>query len=195
MQQPMESMKARVCLVGESGVGKTSLVRRFVFNEFDDRYIQTLGAKVVRKDVSVELDGHAFRVVLTILDIMGEPEFRDLLKEAYFHEVQGIVAVGDLTRPDTVRALPEWIGAARRVSGPVPITVLGNKADLPVADGAPDAVQEVADAVQAPTWLTSSKTGVSVDAAFVGLSQAIVTEGFRAWERGPIVSLDSTVGI
>ena len=67
MQQPMESMKARVCLVGESGVGKTSLIRRFVFNEFDDRYIQTLGAKVVRKDVSVEFEGQPVHVVLTIL--------------------------------------------------------------------------------------------------------------------------------
>jgi len=195
MLQPMESMKARVCLVGESGVGKTSLVRRFVFNEFDDRYVQTLGAKVARKYVAIEFEGHPVHVVLTILDIMGEPEFRDLLQEAYFHEVQGVVAVAELTRPDTVRALPEWIGAARRVSGPVPVTVLGNKADLTVAEGALDAVQEVARAVHAPSWQTSSKTGKSVDAAFAGLSRAIVAEALRGGEREPVVSLDSTLGV
>jgi len=194
MPRPIEWMKARVCLVGESGVGKSSLIRRFVLNEFDDRYIQTLGAKVVRKNVAVEVEGRPVQVVLTILDIMGEPEFRDLLQEAYFHEVQGIVAVGDLTRPDTVRALPEWIEAARRVSGPVPVAVLGNKTDLTAAERALDAIQDVADAAHAPSWRTSSKTGESVEAAFVGLSRAILAEALRGGEEEPVVPLDSILG-
>ncbi|MBI4417089.1 MAG: GTP-binding protein, partial [Euryarchaeota archaeon] len=45
-------MKTKVCLVGEHGVGKTSLIRRYVLDEFDDRYIVTLGAKVSKKELS-----------------------------------------------------------------------------------------------------------------------------------------------
>jgi GTPase SAR1 family protein len=67
-------MKVKVCLVGESAVGKTSLVRRFVLDEFDDRYISTLGTKVSKKEIIVEGEnGHEpIMVDLTIWDIMGE---------------------------------------------------------------------------------------------------------------------------
>ena len=47
-------MKTKVCLVGEAAVGKTSLIRRYVLEEFEDRYITTLGAKVSKKELAFE---------------------------------------------------------------------------------------------------------------------------------------------
>src|SRR6058998_257115 len=102
----MESrrMKIKVCLVGEAAVGKTSLIRRFVLDDFDDKYIQTLGTKVSKKELS--LPGPAgdgkLKVDMTIWDIMGQKGFRELLKEAYFYGAKGIFAVCDVTRRVTL---------------------------------------------------------------------------------------------
>ncbi|MCK4442988.1 MAG: hypothetical protein KAW09_00485, partial [Thermoplasmata archaeon] len=52
-QAAAKRMKAKVCLVGESAVGKTSLIRRFVLDVFDDNYVATMGAKILKKDLSV----------------------------------------------------------------------------------------------------------------------------------------------
>ncbi|MFQ6060709.1 MAG: hypothetical protein ACE5KV_05360 [Thermoplasmata archaeon] len=54
MFQDNETIKVKICLVGDSRVGKTSLIRRYVHDEFDDRYISTLGAKVTKKEMTVD---------------------------------------------------------------------------------------------------------------------------------------------
>ena len=93
-------MKVKVCLVGEAAVGKTSLIRRFVLENFDDKYIQTLGTKVSKKELSapnVDPSGD-MKIDMTIWDIMGQKGFRELLKEAYFYGAKGILAVCDSTR-------------------------------------------------------------------------------------------------
>src|SRR5207253_4979715 len=92
-------VKAKVCLVGDVAVGKTSLIRRFVQDEFDDRYITTLGAKVSKREMQFGTpDRTQIHMDMTVWDIMGEKGFRDLLKEAFFHGAKGVVAVCDLTR-------------------------------------------------------------------------------------------------
>lgn len=181
-----ELLKAKICLVGEAAVGKSSLVRRFVVDQFDDRYFATLGAKVLKKDVPVRIEGRDVRVALTIWDIMGEPSFRELLKDAFFHGSQGVVGVADLTRPPTARALPAWIDAARSVSGPVPLVLLGNKGDLVPAAGAEEILHTLAGSAGAPAMRTSAKTGMNVEAAFTRLAGLLakraIAEGGR---RGP----------
>src|SRR2546428_898478 len=88
-----QKMKVKVCLVGEGAVGKTCLIRRFIQDQFDDRYISTLGAKVSKKEIKVDGANGGMDVDMTIWDIMGEKGFRELLKEAYFHGAQGVLAV------------------------------------------------------------------------------------------------------
>jgi len=74
----VKRMKMKVCLVGEAAVGKTSLIRRFVLDDFDDKYIQTLGTKVSKKELTVAIpDGSGnMKVDMTIWDIMGQKGFR-----------------------------------------------------------------------------------------------------------------------
>ncbi len=169
-------MKAKVCLVGERAVGKTSLIRRFVLDEFEDRYIATLGTKVSKKEIIVESAnrGDGLTVDMTIWDIMGEKGFRELLKEAYFHGAQGILAVCDLTRRDTLKELDNWVQTVKRVTGEVPVAVLGNKVDL-AEDFAltDDELARSARRHDAPYYLTSAKTGENVEKAFTELAVTI----------------------
>src|SRR3989442_4879312 len=91
-------LKAKVCLVGDVAVGKTSLIKRFVQDQFDDRYIATVGTKVTKKSVDVVWKGAPATLDMMVWDIMGEEGFRVLLSGAYFDCTPGMIAVRDLTR-------------------------------------------------------------------------------------------------
>src|SRR6266540_1568695 len=171
-----QKMKVKVCLVGEGAVGKTCLIRRFIHDQFDDRYISTLGAKVSKKEVVVASprgDGE-IAIDMTIWDIMGEKGFRELLKEAYFHGAQGILAVCDVTRKEKLGELDDWVAAVVKVTGKVPIEYLANKADLREQMVIKEAdVKRAAESHGAPWMFTSAKTGDNVERAFAKLAQMI----------------------
>ncbi len=168
---------AKAVLVGDKAVGKTSLIRRYVLDAFDDRYLLTLGAKVTKKveDVRVpERNLHAI-LELNVWDIMGQAGFRELAKEAYFHGSRGILAVVDLTRKSTLDGIGEWVQSVRDVTGPVPLVLLANKKDL-AAEAVLTAgdVSKKAQALGCGAFLTSAKTGENVEAAFRQLAAQIV---------------------
>jgi small GTP-binding protein len=179
-----KTVKSKVCLVGEIAVGKTSLIARFVNDLFDDRYIMTIGTKVTKKTVDVHIEERAADVAveMTIWDIMGEKGFRQLLKEAYFFGANGIIAVCDLTRRNTLEDLDDWIDHVIRVVGEVPVYVAVNKADI--ADQATygeDEVRAFLKAYNAPYTMTSAKTGENVEQAFESIARAMVKKQL-AWD-------------
>ena len=171
-----ETIKVKVCLVGEGAVGKTCLIRRFIHDQFDDRYISTLGAKVSKKELVLNGPNGTLNVDMTIWDIMGEKGFRELLKEAYFHGAQGVLAVCDVTRKETLEDLEDWVSAVVKVTGKVPVAFLGNKADLQTQQVISEAdLAAAAQAHGAPALLTSAKTGQNVEAAFASLAKLVTS--------------------
>ena len=162
-------LKSKVCLVGEKAVGKTSLIRRYVINMFDEQYLTTLGTRVTKKEVRLLMPGHDLLVDLdmTIWDIMGEKGFRELLKDAYFYGTNGVLAVADVTRRRTLDDLDDWIDGVEHEVGKVPILIAVNKTDL--TSGAQfdaDDVAQFAKAYNAEFFETSAKTGEHVEDAF-----------------------------
>ena len=172
----VQRMKVKVCLVGEGAVGKTALIRRFIHDQFDDRYISTLGAKVSKKEISVPNPKGSGEIAIdmTIWDIMGEKGFRSLLRDAYFEGAQGVLAVCDLTRKDTLGELHDWIAAVHKVTGQIPIQFLANKSDLEKQKAfGEDDVKKVAEVHKAPFLFTSAKTGLNVEEGFRSLAGLI----------------------
>jgi small GTP-binding protein len=164
-------MKVKVCFIGDAGVGKTSLIKRFVLDVFDDRYIATIGTKVTKKIVDV--DGQA-KVMMLVWDIMGQKGFRELLREAYFFGAHGAIAVCDLTNKETLEELRYWIKALTDVAGDVPIVFAGNKVDLENDRVIKEQdLQELASKYKGKSFLTSAKTGQNVEAAFKTLAEAM----------------------
>lgn len=169
-------MKAKICLVGEAAVGKTSLIRRYVLDMFEDLYIATLGAKVTKKEIRVPevSEGNYLKVSLMIWDIMGEKGFRELLKEAYFHGAQGILAVCDVTRKDTLLELQEWISSVIKVTGDIPVRFIVNKMDLTEdAQFGEDDVRSMSEDMGSSYLLTSARTGEGVQQAFEEIARVI----------------------
>ncbi len=169
--------KAKVCLVGNPAVGKTSLVRRYVLSAFDDKYLTTIGTKVSKKQLHVLDPGQGLdaEVDLMIWDIMGQPGFREVLKDAYFFDAKGVLAVADVTRRDTLTDLSSWIRAVEGVTGKVPIVVAINKSDLggEAQFTQAEAVQ-AAESLGADILMTSAKMGTNVEEAFRRLGARVL---------------------
>lgn len=174
-------MKVKICLVGEHAVGKTSLIRRYVLSEFDDRYIVTLGAKVSKKEMLLEPKGEVpVHMDMTIWDIMGSKGFRELLREAYFHGAQAILAVADITRYDTLEDLDSWVESVFRTVGEIPVAFAINKLDLRDQQAfGEEQVKQATEAFSAPHFYCSAKTGENVDTVFHELGQMVVKSTAR----------------
>jgi len=175
--------RAKLCMVGDSGVGKTSLIRRYVLDQFGDEYISTMGTKVTKKRMIFDVSGGGkVDFLLTLWDIMGEKDLIGVVKEAYFNGASGLVAVCDLTREETLDSLVAWIEAAENVVGKVPVIVAANKLDLIP----PNSIKRLSDKLEcfakeqnADEALTSAKTGENVEIAFKVLGSKIIEETLR----------------
>lgn len=162
-------IKKKICMVGLYGVGKTSLVKRFVESIFSDRYLTTVGVKIDKKDVAV---GDR-TVTLAIWDIAGE----DDLAEFRVSNVRG--ASGYILVADGLRraSLDKAVDLHQRISaaiGPMPFVLVVNKVDLRDQwEIEPAAIAELAD----QGWRTfeaSARTGDAVERIFQALAQEML---------------------
>lgn len=98
MTQPRKSETKKICLMGASSVGKTSLVKRFVEGKFDDTYRTTIGVHMDKKSVTCD-EG---QVNLSIWDLEGKDDLQSEYPPTYLGGAQGYMLVVDVTRPDTL---------------------------------------------------------------------------------------------
>ncbi|UCE38372.1 MAG: GTP-binding protein [Thermoplasmata archaeon] len=172
--------KLKICLIGEGAVGKTSLIKRFVYDAFEGDYITTLGTKVTKKELSIRHPKKEKDVNVTLLiwDIMGQKGFRELLQEAYFYGAQGLLAVCDITNKDTLEELEGWINSAFNVTGKIPMVFLANKSDL--QDQAQFGIDEVNDFAsnyeRSLAYSSSAKTSENVNEAFKKITIEMLRE-------------------
>ena len=158
----------KLCLLGDGAVGKTSLVRRFVFDVFDDKYLMSFGTKVSKKSMVVE----GSTVDLMIWDILGQ-KTHESLHAAYYRGAAGALAVADFTRPETMDNLKSWIGSLRSVVGDKPVLILGNKSDLEKTYKLAD-LKSFASSVGCEAMETSAKTGLNVEEAFMAIGKKLL---------------------
>ena len=129
--------KRKALLLGESSVGKTSLVQRFVLSTFNKNILSTAGLIVTKpkEPLHYEVPGKGpLDVILTISDIQGNRVGKNPPPyDAYMRGADAIMAVFDVTRPETVEALAKyWVPKVRQVvtEKKVPVFYVGNKSDL-----------------------------------------------------------------
>ena len=173
--QPKKIMK-KVCLLGDGAVGKTSLIRKFVFDTFDDKYIMTFGTKVTKKEMGLNVGGTDYELILMMWDILGQ-RVHDNLHSSYYQGAAGAFIVCDVTRRETFEGAGEWLKVFRGVSPDAPVIFLGNKSDLADKRAVSDAdLQRVSDENGTRYLLTSAKTGLNVEEAFDALAKTILDD-------------------
>lgn len=155
-------LTAKICLLGEFSVGKTSLIRRFVEGIFDERYLSTLGVQISRHTMQVM----QIEMNLLIWDTTGGERF-DQIVQNYYRGAAGALLVCDVTRPETLTTLNEYATAFHHASPSTPLVIAANKVDLTTQRRIADEEIAAVAAELSADWLcTSARTGEGVQEAF-----------------------------
>ena len=164
----------RVVLIGDSQVGKTSLIHRFVRNSYEKQQKNTVGA--VFHTYEEEINGQ--KVIMQIWDTAGQEKYRSL-GPIYYRNASAGVAVFDVTNVDSLTGLQQWIDDFKRHTDNPLLFVVGNKMDLRQDDvGMSDAqANEFAEKNGAKLFLTSAKTGQNVKELFKDVFDELVKSG------------------
>lgn len=168
----------KVCLLGDEGVGKTSLIRKYVFDQFDDAYIHTIGTKISKKEIVIQgKDGKPVQLFLMVWDIVGHKSAKKV-PATYYAGVEGIMVVFDTTRPETFKDLDFWVSSLVAEKNYQPVVVLlGNKSDLKEqVKVTEEELKATAAKFNAGYFFTSAKTGENIEAAFLKLGKDLVTK-------------------
>lgn len=167
-------MQKKICLLGMFGVGKSSLVKRFVDNLFEEKYHSTIGVKVDHKKVVLNLHPQPQTVELLIWDIASQDDMQKLVQN-YFRGAHGALVVHDLTRPETVERLALYCEKFKQMAPQAQMVFVANKADL-VEGGKIELARfsEQSGQPGAPHFVTSAKTGENVEQVFQALAQAMM---------------------
>jgi len=158
----------KLMLLGDSSVGKTSLLLKYVDDKFNPTQISTIGVDMRQK--YVEINGR--KVKLTIWDTAGQERYLSVATQ-YLRGAKGIAMVYDVTNEESFQNVQKW---AAQIQASCPEgserILLGNKADLEdkrMVDAAKG--QALAAEYHIPFFETSAKSGDNLDAAFLKLAE------------------------
>ena len=166
----------KVIIIGPGAVGKTSLLHRFVENNFSFRYKLTIGADFLSKVI----EGYPkpdTTCKLQIWDIGGQDRYK-FLRSSFFDGANGALVVFDISRWHTYKELNDWISDLRDFAGKnIPFILIGNKADL-IEDINEEfdkiSAEDLAKRENSLFFSTSAKTGENVEEAFLNLTQRML---------------------
>ena len=161
----------KILTAGEGGVGKTTLLHRYVDGNFMTGTHMTIGVEFFLKDINID-DNNC---TLQLWDFGGQAQFRFLLN-SYVLGAKGAFVMFDLTRMMTLNRIEDWVNLVRSDDPNIPILFLGTKNDLKDKISVDDNyILEVKEKYNFIDFLkVSSKTGENVDKAFNLLTKFIV---------------------
>ncbi|MFX1555572.1 MAG: Rab family GTPase [Promethearchaeota archaeon] len=164
----------KVIIVGPGAVGKTSLINRFVNNEFKLKYKLTIGVDFLTKKLEYKPSKFA---KLQIWDIGGQERFK-FLHRSFYEGAMGALLVFDLTREHTFSSMKVWLSEMRSIiTINIPKIIIGNKSDLIPEIGQIIDQNEInfyAKKEGCLYFTTSAKTGDNVEKAFLELTNHMV---------------------
>ena len=161
----------KVCMLGSFGVGKTSLVQRFVKSIFSEKYHTTLGVKVDKKELQVGGQD----VTMMLWDIHGEEAVKKV-KMSYLRGASGYLLVVDGTRKETIDVALELRQRVSDEIGLLPLVFVLNKADLVDDWEITNSVEQQLKAMGFPVLRSSALSGEGVELAFSLLAEAAMRE-------------------
>ncbi|MFX1279259.1 MAG: Rab family GTPase [Promethearchaeota archaeon] len=170
----MKHYTFKVLLLGAPSVGKTSIVYRYVKNQFSQNYITTMGINYLTKEITLDAKAQA---KLVILDIAGQEKFKFLRKE-FYEGANGALVIYDLTQLKTYQAIDGWLLEMFDIlKENIPFIIIGNKVDL--LEEIPrtiekDIVRKYAQNRDSMYIETSAKTGENINEIFTELAHHMI---------------------
>ena len=156
----------KLLLLGDSSVGKTSILLKYISNKFDESSISTVGVDYMDKII----DYNKFKIKLQIWDTSGEEKFRTITKN-FYRNADGLLVVFDLTKKESYDHIRIWINEAKENNDKLKTLLIGNKLDLKDERiVAIDVAKQFAEKNNLKYIETSAKDGTNINESF----QAII---------------------
>jgi len=160
----------KITLIGDFSTGKTSLISRFVDNQFSDKYLSTIGVKISKKTIKTD----SAIIQGLIWDIEGGTESKPI-NTTYLRGMHGCIVVADITREDTQKNISLYIKTAQQIVKDVPIVIALNKSDKLDVLSSHDVLEKIQNSYKGyNVFLTSAKNDLNVEEAFITLANKIL---------------------
>ncbi len=161
----------KIVIIGEPGVGKTSLVQKFVSGHFSKDYRSTIGTNIFTKKINLD---ERIKVTMQLWDIAGQERWV-LMRKPYYKGADGALIVGDLTRKNTFYQIEKyWVQDLKKYCKNLPIILLANKNDLKRDIAEKEILLSGKRLNFKEILVTSAKTGENVEKAFKIISEQAV---------------------
>lgn len=169
----------KLLIIGDSGVGKSSLLLRFSDNTFTGSYITTIGVDFKIK--TVNLDGQ--KVKLQIWDTAGQERFRTITS-TYYRGTHGVVIVYDVTNGETFANVKRWLQEIDQNCDVVNSVLVGNKNDTPERKVVlTEDAQRFADSMNIQLFETSAKDNINVEEMFMAITRLVLRTKLNSIEQ------------
>jgi len=169
----------KLLIIGDAGVGKSSLLVRFADNIFTPSYITTIGVDF--KIRTIEVDGK--KIKLQIWDTAGQERFRTITA-TYYRGAHGVIVVYDVTDPQTFISIKKWLTEIQTHCDEVPRVLVGNKLDSPNRVVTEPDAQQFASTQKIKYFETSAKDGLGVEEMFTEITRQALAQKLNQPEPG-----------
>jgi len=173
---------AKIVLVGESGVGKSSIMLKYVDDQFSETFINTIGVDFKIKNIKV----NDKNVKLQIWDTAGQERFRTITS-SYYRGANAAIIFFDLTDLSSFACVPRWIEEVNRYTTGTVLYVVGNKCDMVSKIViASEMINDLCDKYHIEYMQASAKTGENIDEIFDNVVIKIIANKMLHQNINPI---------
>jgi len=158
-------IQKKICILGASAVGKTSLIKQYVEGIFSDKYLTSIGVKIDKKRILLD---HA-DVQLMLWDIEGVDRYAGF-NPKYLRGASIVIIVVDQSRLQSLHDGQE-IARMTKAEKDIPIVLVVNKSDLPATDGWDSVLENENQSFFETTFQTSAKQNSGVENMFLDVAQ------------------------
>jgi small GTP-binding protein len=168
--KPNSQIRLKLLIIGDSAVGKTSMLLKYTDNFFPESHLATIGVEFKTKEV--EYNG--YKIELQVWDTAGQERFKSITK-SFFRNANGIIFVYDITQKNTFKNVKDWIKDSEVNDFGFQRILVGNKIDLQnKRQVSLEDAKEWADKKNMEVIETSAKTGANIDKAVLKLIELIL---------------------
>ena len=165
----MEKIVYKIVLLGDSSVGKTSLMLRFTDDSFEENGASTIGVEFKNKEIEL----NEKKIELNILDTAGQEKYRSIAKN-FIREGDGIIFTFDLTNENSFHSIKNWLITSEEANQGFQKILVGNKFDLPDKKVSKEKAETFCEKYKMKYFEVSAKDGTNVELIFREIAQLIL---------------------